>query len=369
MDKLKIVYIISTLVKSGPVNVLYNLVKFIDKTKFDITIITLSPEPEKHSRMNEFEALGINLKSLNLSRLQGYFYGGIKLKKIVDEIQPDIIHTHCFRSNLFSALFLKKYKRCSTVHSDYKVDLTKLYPGIIGWVLFLLNHISLFLIKNNICCSEILAESLNKRYKYINFSYVNNGIDTEVFKPVANKISLRKTLNLPEQNKIFIWVGSFIDRKNPLLFAKTINKLNDNKNYYIFCGAGNLSEKLKEIVANNQNVLLAGNVNNIQEYLQSSDYYVSTSYSEGLPLSVLEGMACGLPVILSDIPQHKCLLKDNVGLLYDTGNISLLGEKIKMILNKNYKELSRNSHQVALQHFGAKRMTQNYIDMYKEIGC
>ena len=360
MDKLKIVYIISTLVKSGPVNVLYNLVKFIDKTKFDITIITLSPEPEKHSRMNEFEALGINLKSLNLSRLQGYFYGGIKLKKIVDEIQPDIIHTHCFRSNLFSALFLKKYKRCSTVHSDYKVDLTKLYPGIIGWVLFLLNHISLFLIKNNICCSEILAESLNKRYKYINFSYVNNGIDTEVFKPVANKISLRKTLNLPEQNKIFIWVGSFIDRKNPFMLVDVI-KNSDKNSFFIMCGDGPLLNKVKQKIGNRANVLLTGRIENITEYLQASDYYISTSLSEGLPMSVMEALACRNGVILSDIPQHR-IFDEKDFIKFYTNKDSLKD------LIKNSKNCQHNqTFEYIQEKFTANLMFTEYIRKYSLI--
>ena len=367
MSKLKIVYIVSTLVKSGPVNVLYNLVKFIDKTKFDITIITLSPESAKHSRMNEFKALGINLKSLNLSRLQGYFYGGLKLKKIVDEIQPDIIHTHCFRSNLFSALFLKKYKRCSTVHSDYKVDLTKLYPGIIGWVLFLLNHISLFLIKNNICCSEILAESLNKRYKYINFSYVNNGIDTEVFKPVANKISLRKTLNLPEQNKIFIWVGSFLDRKNPLLLVNTIKELNNPNLFFVFCGDGKLLPAIKEETEGFKNVIFTGNVDNISEYLQASDFYISTSLSEGLPMAVIEAMACGLPCVLSNIPQHKIVMKKDVGYTYNIDNIKELMNKINIILERNYKQLSLNSIEVIQNNFTAQIMSKNYKEIYDKI--
>lgn len=363
---LKILYIISTLEKTGPVNVLFDIIQNIDRNKFEPVILTLSKE-KKNSIKSKFENLNVEIHSMNLQGVNGYL-NSFKIKSVVQKIKPNIIHTHCFRSTLFTALYLNAYKTMTTIHCDYDIDYAMSYGKFCGFIMQKLMDYSLTRVKNKICCSELLYNILSKK-KHFAFTYINNGINTEIFKPIENKINLRQKLNLPSDKRIFIWVGCLTDRKNPLLFAKTINKLNDNKNYYIFCGAGNLSEKLKEIVANNQNVLLAGNVNNIQEYLQSSDYYVSTSYSEGLPLSVLEGMACGLPVILSDIPQHKCLLKDNVGLLYDTGNISLLGEKIKMILNKNYKELSRNSHQVALQHFGAKRMTQNYIDMYKEIGC
>lgn len=359
---LKILYIISTLEKTGPVNVLFDIIQNIDRNKFEPVILTLSKE-KKNSIKSKFENLNIEIHSMNLSGASGYL-NSFKIKGIVQKIQPDIIHTHCFRSTLFTALYLKAYKTVTTIHCDYDVDYAMSYGNFCGFIMQNLMDYSLTKIKKRICCSELLYNILSKK-KHFAFTYINNGINTEIFKPIENKITLRQKLNLPLDKRVFIWVGCLTARKNPLLFAKIINKLNDDMNFYIFCGAGNLSEKLKEIVANNQNVLLTGNVNNIQEYLQTSDYYVSTSYSEGLPLSVLEGMACGLPVILSDIPQHKYLLKDNVGLLYDTENISLLGEKIKIILNKNYKELSSNSRQVVLQHFGAKRMAESYMNTYK----
>ena len=366
MDKkIKIVYIISTLVKSGPVNVLYNIIRHIDKEKFDITIITLSPEPLEHSLFNEFEKLNINIKSLSLSRIEGYLYGGFKLQKMVNEIKPDVIHTHCFRSNLFSALFLKKYKRCSTVHSDYKVDLTKLYPGFISKIMFVINHIALLVIKNNICCSENLAKQLNKRYKYMSFNFVDNGIDTEKFKPVENKAYLRKNLGLPIDKKIWIWVGSLIERKNPLLLVDAIKKLNTD-DIFIFCGDGNLYSEIKEQIKNLNNVIPTGNIDNIDEYLQASDYYISTSLSEGLPMSVLEAMSCGVPVLLSDIEQHKYVLKDdNAGIVFKINDEKDLIEKIYYILGIDYTLASKKTRDIVLQNFSSELMSEKYMQIYK----
>ena len=366
VKKFKIIYIISTLVKSGPVNVLYNIVKHLDKNKFDITIVTLSPEPDEHSRIDEFIDLDINIQSLSLSRIQGYLYGGFKLKKIVDEIKPDIIHTHCFRSNLFSAIFLSKYKRCTTIHSDYKVDLTKLYSGFTGKVMFLINHISLLLIKNNICCSRIIAEKLNERYRYMSFDFVDNGIDSKKYKPAENKVELREKLHFPTDKKIWIWVGSFIDRKNPLFLVDVIKKLNTD-DIFIFCGDGNLYSKIKEQIKNLNNVFLTGNIDNIDEYLQASNYYISTSLSEGLPMSVIEAMACGLPCVLSDIEQHKYVLKDNqAGLLFKTNDEYDLIKKIEDIKMLDYNEASKKSREIVLQNFSSATMSEKYQKKYQE---
>ena len=361
-EKIKIVYIISTLVNSGPVNVLYNLVKFINKTKFDITIITLSPEDSTHSRWNEFMELNINLKSLNLSRLNGYLWGWIKLKKIINDIKPDLIHTHCFRSNFFSALFLTKYKRCTTVHSDYKKDLTSLYSNFIGQIIFLLNHLSLILIKNNICCSEILANILGERYKYMHFTYINNGIDISIFKPAEKKVLLRKKLNLPTDKKIFIWIGSFIERKNPKLLINTIKNI-QKEFLFIMCGDGPLLPEIKNIITQSKNIILTGRIKNILDYLQASDYYISTSKSEGLPMSVMEGMACGLPVILSDIPQHRLLFNG-----FDIGKIFIQNEKnLIQAINSIIDTKQFDTIKCIMNNFNAQTMAEQYSNKYLEI--
>lgn len=49
----------------------------------------------------------------------------------------------------------------------------------------------------------------------MHFTYINNGIDISIFKPAEKKVLLRKKLNLPTDKKIFIWIGSFIERKIP----------------------------------------------------------------------------------------------------------------------------------------------------------
>ena len=66
----KVLYIISTLQKSGPVNVLYNIVKNLDRTKYVPVILTLSKEPED-SLQNDFEKLNIKFHCLEVSGLKG----------------------------------------------------------------------------------------------------------------------------------------------------------------------------------------------------------------------------------------------------------------------------------------------------------
>lgn len=362
----KILYIISTLKKTGPVNVLLNIVKNLDRKNFEPIILTLSKEPNDSIKY-EFEKLNINCYCLNISGLKGYIES-IKIRNIVNDIKPDIVHTHCFRSTLFAALHLNKYKIITTIHCDYDVDFRMSYGKLIGFLMAKLMDLSLLRINKKIACSEYLAQILNNK-KSFDVDYVNNGIDIEKFYPIENKEELRKKLNLPVDKKIFIWVGCLTEIKNPLFLAKMIKEISFKNCFFIFCGDGSLKQELENTLSNFNNVLLTGNINNVQEYLQASDYYISTSLSEGLPLSVLEGMACGLPVILSNIPQHKILFEQGyeIGLPFELHNSKQLFNNISNILETNDTVLKNNCLKLISQNFTAFQMSKKYSQYYEEI--
>lgn len=358
-----ILYIISTLAKTGPVNVLYNIIKNLARTEYNPIILTLSKE-KNNSVIKDFEALNIPIKSLDLNRYFGYFEAGVKITKAVKQINPDIIHTHCFRSTLFSTLFLQKFKRIATIHCDYDIDFMLTYGKVPGFIMAKLMDYSLIKTDKRIACSEYLKNIINKK-KNFTVEAINNGIDTKIFHPEPDKKALRKKLNLPLDKTLWIWVGALTPRKSPLTLVNAIKNLDSNTNYFIFCGDGVLKEKIIEEIKNIPNVLLTGSINNIQEYLQASDYYISTSLSEGLPLSVLEGMACGLPVISSDIPQHEFLFKSNIGLLYPVNDSEKLKGCISEILLSETDELKNNAINSVKNYFDSNNMSQKYVYIYK----
>ena len=364
----KIIYCISTLKKTGPSIVLYNIVKNLDFTKYRPIIITLSPEIN-NSLIENFKNLKVEIIQLNLSRIKGFLFGGFKLKKIIKKINPSIIHCNGFRDILLVGLFVnKKYKKIVTIHCDFAIDYVLKYGFFVGKVMVLLQKKILKKFNNRIAVSGLLSKLLNNRYQEIKFNYVDNGIDNNEFKPIENKIELRKKLNLPTNKKIFIWSGSFIDVKSPLTLVNIIKQIKNDTLFFVFCGArGKLLEICKKELTDYRNVLFTGYVNNIKEYFQASDFYIATSLSEGLPNGVLESLSCGLPCILSNIPQHEYILEntEKIGLLFFTQNIDDLKEKIDNILSINYSLYSNNTVDLIRNKFSAKLMSQKYQKYYE----
>lgn len=359
-----VVYIISTLKRSGPTNVLAGIVKNLDRNKYEPIIITLSPEPDdKKSWWEELQTQGVSVYSLNLSRLQGLFLAKSKLKRLLTKIQPDIIHCHCFRSTVLIALYFRKYASITTIHCDYKVDYKMTYGGLLGFFMSAIYTWALRRMKVRVACSQMLADILNRKNPTMHFEYVNNGVDTDKFHPIKDKIALRQQLGLPTDKKIIIWAGHLIDRKDPLTMAKTILQVPEDPYYFIFCGEGSLLINCKEILKNRTDVLFTGHVTNVEQYFQAADIYVSTAKSEGLPLAVLEAEFCGLVPLLSGIAQHCYIVPEEVSdeCIYEKTSDLIL--KLNNLL-KNDPQPIMQKIQGNLSKFSATQMSDTYQGLY-----
>ncbi len=372
MRKIRICYIVSTLKRSGPINVIKSIVKHIDKEEYEIFVISLSPEPASSLR-NEFTEMGVTC--INLEVLRKNIVKLVKkIKQTVKNIKPDVIHSHGIRPDILSVLFLQgKYKCCSTIHNYAPMDYKMKYGSLIGTIA---SHLHLKTIGNMdhpISCSQSIADML--RGHGLKVDAIQNGVDTDYFKPddiIKHKEELRRKLNIPTNKKVIISVGYLSVRKDPITIIKAFSKSNLIKNFcLLFLGDGPQYSIIENIVKKfSLPCIFAGHVSNVITYLQSSDYFISASKSEGLPNTVLEAGAVGLPLILSDIPPHKEVLSKNMdaGYFFTTGNISSLTSvlnNLQTIEPKRYQEMSESARRLIVDSFSAASMSKKYQDFYK----
>jgi glycosyltransferase involved in cell wall biosynthesis len=221
-------------------------------------------------------------------------------------------------------------------------------------------------------CSESLAQIYEKKNK-LYFDYIRNGVDVSKYSRVKNnkeKIILRQKLKLPIEKTIFIYTGQFIERKDQEFLLEIFSKKSELENFVLLMlGDGENFKVQKKQFERNTNIIFAGNVDNVEEYLKASDYYISSSRSEGLPTSVLEAMSAGLPVILSNITQHKELMGINnqIGIMYELGNQTDCVKKILEILGKDRNELSNAAYICVHTSLNATTMSQKYQDEYMNV--
>lgn len=152
-----------------------------------------------------------------------------------------------------------------------------------------------------------------------------NAIDTSKFK-VMDKQKLRQKYNFPKNAFIISFVGAFIERKGPLRVLEAVDKLVDSSIKILFIGAGPQEP-------NGDAVLFKGRLPHelVPEYLSCSDVFVLPTLAEGCSNAIVEAMACGLPIISSNLPFNTDILDESNAILIDPMNVEEIAKAISRL--------------------------------------
>lgn len=366
---MKIAYILSTLRNTGPVNGLYNRLKYMNRDKFQPIIVTLSEEPE-NTLINKFHELKVPIFQLGLSRIDGFLKGPSVLKQLLSKEKPDIIHTHGLRADMLSARYLNGYKRCSTMHNYPIHDYVMKYGRFRGTIMARQQFKAIKKIEYGVACSKSIAAMFQKHG--VELTPILNGVDQEQFYPITReeRIALRKKLKLPLHDQIIVSVGSLIQRKDPETIIRGFLKSTVKENgILLMIGDGPLRERCQEVVNDEPSIFFTGETNDVAKYLKVADYFVSGAFSEGLPNAVLEALASGLPVCLSDINPHQEILdhNDEVGVVFTPGNPDDLAQKLDELIKLNHINMAEQALKVVNDYLNAKVMSEKYQTLYNQV--
>lgn len=364
MRKIKILYVVNYFDYSGPCNVLINIVKNIDYTKFEVRLITIFPEA-KRSQIKEFVKYGEHIY-VPLKRW-GVLFGNVNaLKKEIDRYHPDVIHATCVFAE-YAVRCIYPEKEFITLHSFMKEDYIMGKGRIIGSVLCWMEKQVIKRVAMVVACGENLSRKYQEEMR-LSIGYIRNGVDTEHGEMLYDKTQLRQKLGLPLNKQIFVYSANFNHIKNHCFLLENIDKLERDDLCFLFLGDGPTLQELKDTY-DYDNVIYPGRVFNVQDFLKASDVYISVSKSEGMPMAVLEALAVGLPVLLSDIPQHMELfqLEDGIGQSYASDDARDLVLKIESMCRCNLKETGALSKNLVKDFFSAKEMSRKYQEKYLEI--
>ena len=210
---------------------------------------------------------------------------------------------------------------------------------------------------------------------------IPNGIDVARFSPVTpeTKLALRQKLGLPE-GQLFAYTGK-LNRGKGLEFLLRVWKewgLKHPECKLLLIGSGAMQflsceKELREFVDRNAmqaEVIFAGSVSNVQEYLQASDYFVFPSESEALPLALLEALATGLPTVASDIGGCRAIITDgrdgrlappNDAAAWTAGLDALVGNPAQAM------EWGKAGHETVVTTFGIARIAEEHLKRFRSI--
>ncbi|MEZ9678484.1 glycosyltransferase [Vibrio splendidus] len=368
---MKIIYLTSTLKKSGPTNQLFYIIKNLSD-EFEPVVVTLSPEPES-SLLSNYEAAGIKVMSLGLSRFSGLFLLKNKLTKVLDAENPDLIHSQGFRADVLSAGLRRNILKICTIRNFPQLDFKMTYGLLFSkYMCFKQKRI---LQKFNTVCgvSDAVTENLVNVFHSTNAITIHNGVDMKKYVKGDSDSVLNMRNSLGINNDKIVWITSLgkDDRKNSItLFNGITPFLRENKQHFlIVVGDGKQRKECEEIAERMSNVIFQGKVNNIENYLSMSDYFISASRAEGMPNAVLEALSSGLPSVLSNIPPHLEIEKLGGDAIcsFETEDSSSLYECIKSIDFLMKEKQSVAAYKTATDNFDSLGMSLKYQDLYKKL--
>ena len=205
---------------------------------------------------------------------------------------------------------------------------------------------------------------------------MTNFVDTEKFSPAGNeeRQALRKELSV--DGKIVInFTGRIVRRKglDLLLNAFSEDEKLLSSSVIIVAGTGPDEDRIKRLsskIGILEKVRFLGQTNEVERYLNASDIFVLPSFSEGMPNSLLEAMACGLPVIASKIGGVVDVVEDGrSGILFEPGDISGLASAMVRLLNDNELrlKLGAEARKRIVDSFSIDMIADEYIRLYERL--
>jgi glycosyltransferase involved in cell wall biosynthesis len=368
-NKIKIAFVMTSCKKSGPVQQYLNIIKNLNRDEFEAHLVTIYSENKETSQFELYKPFVIH-HFAHTSKVDILTGRTQTLQNVLKEINPDVIHSMGLFPDL-AVCRMKRYKQITTlrnfVYEDYPVKFGKLRGLIMSKLhIYAMTHTT-----KTVTCSQSLA-NIYKQKLNLTYNYIRNGVDIEQYSCPSDeeKMVIRKEMNLPKDSFIFVYTGQLIKRKNmDFLLSTFADTFKDKKYYLLVLGGGAQFDELKERYGNTCNIDFRGSVLNVNHYLKACDAYVSTSKSEGLPNGVLEAMATGIPVILSDIPQHIEVMSANneSGLIFDINDKSALATCLTQMVEGDYKKMGEAAYLSAHENFSAIKMSNNYQNIYREL--
>ncbi len=319
-DKINILFIIPWMITGGADLFNLNLVKGLDKDKFDVTIITTEPNKNVLRQYFEKNEDGTELaKVYDLTSFLDQKYWLAFIDYIINKENINLILNSNSKIG-YSMLPYIKSKYADIPIIDY-VHMEEWYNRNGGYSRYSAMYKSI--IDKTLVCNEnsrkILIDYFGKSENEVETLYI--GVDENKFNPEKyNKEELKKKYLGQEvgNKKILSYICRISEQKRPMLLLQVLAKLKEKRQDFkvLVVGDGNLLNRMKDKAKElnvYDDIVFTGGLSNTAEIYRISDVTINCSLKEGLALTSYESLSMGVPVVSSDVGGQKELISNDVG--------------------------------------------------------
>ncbi|MDC8830325.1 glycosyltransferase [Alteromonas gilva] len=359
----RIIHVVHRLDIGGLERVLLNCVNTMPATEFEHRIITLTGHSAEFAALlqHHIEVISLNKRDGNDWRIFKRFYNEIK------RFKPDCVHSYNLATiELQGVAWFAGVKL--RIHAEHGRDIVD--PDGTNTKYRLMRKVLAKFIHRIVAVSEDLHSWLRDDVHIASskLRLIVNGIDTAHFSP----------LSTPRHRNTFVFghVGRLAQIKNQALLINAFYAATQRSPEFAegcvlkIVGGGECLESLAQLIDDLQlaeKVVLAGPKLDIKAEYDGMDIFVMSSLAEGIPMTLLESMSCGVPPVVTRVGGIPEVVNAQCGRLYDSGNTQQLADIMVDLFShrSQVSALGDKARDTIVAQYSEKSMVEAYIRLYR----
>jgi len=368
MKKIRVLHIVPTLSPGGAERVVVHIVTRLNPQRYEAAVVSLGRR-EECDLDRLLEEAGVEARYLG--KPPGFDYRTyLRLHRALRDYRPDVVHTHIqvLRYALPSMLLLK---HTSLLHTIHNLAEREVEPRARFVQRYAFNHGVV-----PIGVATEVALSAERLYGIQKCRVISNGIPTDRYAhPQTTRKEWRAREGFGDDDVLFVCVARFAPQKNHALLLKAFAQgpASNPSAHLVLVGEGTLRAQLEETIKSlglADQVHFLGLRTDIPDVLSAMDVFALSSDYEGNPLSVMEAMASGLPIVSTAAGGVPTLFESGKeGLMVQTGDVQGLSHSMTSFLrNRELRQaLGRAAARRARDRFDVSTMVQAYEALYENL--
>lgn len=365
MRRLKVMHIVHGLQTGGMENGVVNLCNRLDPARFELSICAFEPGGALEARLDvsRVKLLAVRRRVGNDPTVP------IRLAWTFWRTRPDIVHTHCWVTLVEGYLAARMAGIASVIHSEHGIMEER--PRNV--------RVQRWLWHRAAQVTAVSAPLAERMASVVGFSrdriqVIPNGVDTESFRPLEiNDSQLRQRLGLPAEGFLIGMVARLVPVKNHAGVFHALARLRERniEADLVLAGDGPLRTALQRLAEDlhiQEHVHFLGDVAHVGHLLNSLDVFVLNSHSEGMSNTILEAMACGIPVVATSVGSNSTLVAEGEsGCLTPPDNYDALAQALAKLAEQQVlrRSMGKAARLRIEKHFGITSMVEAYRQLYE----
>lgn len=359
--KIKLAFLVRSLDYGGAQRQLVTLAKALDKTQFEVSVLTFySGQPLEQ----ELDGTGVRIISLNKRGRWDLFPFLRRLLRQTKDLRPDIVHGYLDIPNVL-ALLLKPFVHARVV---WGVRASEMELHQHDWLLRLAARVERLLARfpDLIIVNSVAAREhhIARGFPVGKLEMIPNGIDTEMFKPdLAAHTKLRSEWGIAESARLIGTVGRIDPVKDLPSFlqaaAIVCRQRPDVRFICVGTGPAEYAQQLRALASDSglaDRIIWAAARRDVAAVYSALDLLVSSSRSESFPNAVAEAMSCGVPCVVTDVGDSARLIGD-CGIVVPPQDPEALAAGILRSLAAIRTEANKDRTCI-IEHFSAEQLAR-----------